>query len=71
MAHLQYVHPSSLAGGIGPPSGDGGFGGETDDLTTLREGGLRLWETKYQFQKDMLPMFVGEAFGRKVWTLHT
>lgn len=73
MAHLQYVHPSSLAGGIGPPSGDGGFGGfggETDDLSTLREGGLRLWETKYQFQKDMLPMFVGEAFGRKVWILH-
>ncbi|KAF9456030.1 gamma-tubulin complex DGRIP91/SPC98 component [Collybia nuda] len=71
MAHLQYVHPSSLAGGIGPPSGDGGFGGfggEADDLSNVREGGLRLWETKYQFQKNMLPMFVGEAFGRKIFS---
>lgn len=68
MAHLQYVHPSSLAGGIGQLSGDGGFGGlggEADDISGVREGGLRLWETKYQFQEDMLPMFVGEAFGRK------
>lgn len=69
MAHLQYVHPSSLAGGINTLSGDGGFGGlnsDADDLSGMREGGLRLWETKYQFQKDMLPMFVGEAFGQKV-----
>jgi hypothetical protein len=30
------------------------------------DGGLKLWEAKYQFQEDMLPMFVGEAFGKKV-----
>lgn len=28
--------------------------------------GTRLWESKYQFRKDMLPRFVGESFGRKV-----
>lgn len=69
MAHMQYVHPSSLAGGIGQLSGDGGFAGtgaDNDDILGDREGGLRLWEAKYQFQNDMLPLFVGEAFGKKV-----
>jgi gamma-tubulin complex component 3 len=67
MASQQYVHPLSLAGGVGQLTGDGGFGGGgADDISGVQEGGLRLWETKYQFQKDMLPMFVGEAFGRKV-----
>ena len=66
MAHLQYIHPSALAGGVGNLSGDGGFGGEVDSVSGTREGGLKLWETKYHFQKDMLPNFVGEAFGRKV-----
>jgi gamma-tubulin complex component 3 len=68
LAHVQYVHPSSLAGGIGHLSADGGFAGvgaDNEDISSDREGGLRLWEAKYQFQKDMLPMFVGEAFGRK------
>lgn len=63
------MHPSSLAGGIGHLSGaDGGFGIslDNDDIAGEREGGLRLWEMKYQFRQDMLPMFVGEAFGRKV-----
>lgn len=68
LAHMQSLHPSSLAGGIAPPSGDGGFGGfvDVDDISVEREGGLKLWEAKYQFQEDMLPMFVGEAFGNKV-----
>jgi gamma-tubulin complex component 3 len=69
LAHMQYVHPSSLAGGIGPFGGDGGFGGlggDGDDISVDRDGGLKLWEAKYQFQEDMLPMFVGEAFGKKV-----
>lgn len=68
LAHVQYVHPSSLAGGIGQLSSDGGFAGlgaDADDLGGDHEGGLRLWEAKYQFQQDMLPMFVGESFGRK------
>ncbi|KZT24524.1 gamma-tubulin complex DGRIP91/SPC98 component [Neolentinus lepideus HHB14362 ss-1] len=66
LAHLQYVHPSSLEGAIGQLSGDEGFGtGDTDDMAAGRESGLRLWEGKYQFQQEMLPAFVGEAFGRK------
>lgn len=73
MAHVQYIHPLSLAGGVGQLTGDGGFGGsDPDDISGAHEGGLRLWETKYRFQKEMLPMFVGEAFGRKVrlsWNL--
>ncbi|KAJ7700140.1 Spc98 family-domain-containing protein [Mycena rosella] len=71
LAHMQYVHPSSLAGGIGPLAGDGGFGGlggDSDDISVERDGGLKLWEAKYQFQEDMLPMFVGEAFGKKIFS---
>ncbi|KAI6003973.1 gamma-tubulin complex, component 3 [Pisolithus albus] len=67
LAHVQYLlHPSSLAGGV-----DGMFGalgGETDDMSIEREGGLRLWEAKYQFRVDMLPLFVGEAFGKKIFS---
>jgi gamma-tubulin complex component 3 len=65
IAHVQYLlHPSLLTGG-----GDGMFGalaGDAEDMSADRESGLRLWETKYRFRKDMLPMFVGEAFGKKV-----
>ncbi|KAJ7507860.1 gamma-tubulin complex, component 3 [Mycena galericulata] len=71
LVHMQYVHPSSLAGGIGPLAGDGGFaglGGDNDDISVERDGGLKLWEAKYQFQEDMLPMFVGEAFGKKIFS---
>ncbi len=60
------MHPSSLAG---QPAGDEGFGGflvDNEDNTGQSQNGLRLWQSKYQFQNDMLPMFVGEAFGRKV-----
>ncbi|KAF8914637.1 gamma-tubulin complex DGRIP91/SPC98 component [Mucidula mucida] len=68
LAHLQYMHPSSLAG---QPAGDEGFGGflvDNEDNTGQSQNGLRLWQSKYQFQNDMLPMFVGEAFGRKIFS---
>ncbi|KAH7929428.1 gamma-tubulin complex, component 3 [Leucogyrophana mollusca] len=72
LARMQYLlHPSSLTGGIAQLSTDGvfaGLGGENEDMSTEREGGLRLWEAKYQFQRDMLPMFVGEAFGKKIFS---
>ena len=65
LTHVQYLlHPSLLTGG-----GDGMFGalaGDAEDISTERESGLRLWQAKYRFRKDMLPMFVGEAFGKKV-----
>lgn len=63
LAHLQYVQQSSS----GQLAGDGGFGGETEDMGE-REVGLKLWEGKYQFRKEMLPSFVGEAFGRKIFS---
>ncbi|KAH9844172.1 gamma-tubulin complex DGRIP91/SPC98 component [Rhodofomes roseus] len=68
LAHLQYGQPSH--DGIGPSGGDGGFGGlgDGEDISSEREGGLKLWESKYQFQKDMLPAFVGEVFGRKIFS---
>lgn len=47
---------------------DGGFGGtgDNEDPSDERETGLRLWQDQYRFEEDMLPAFVGEAFGRKV-----
>lgn len=70
LGHLNYVHPSSIPGGINSLSNDGGFGGgfngDNDDFSGLRGNGQKLWEAKYRFRKDMLPMFVGEPFGKKV-----
>nr|GAT59461.1 predicted protein [Mycena chlorophos] len=70
LARLQSLHPSSLTGGVGPLSGDGGFGGfgDGDELSAERESGLKHWEAKHQFQQDMLPMFVGETFGKKIFS---
>ncbi|TFK43488.1 gamma-tubulin complex DGRIP91/SPC98 component [Crucibulum laeve] len=70
MENMPHMHPSSLVGGISL-SGDGGFNGasgDADDFSTIREGGLKLWQAKYQFRQDMLPMFVGEAFGKKIFS---
>ncbi|TBU49363.1 gamma-tubulin complex DGRIP91/SPC98 component [Dichomitus squalens] len=67
LAHLQYMQPSSQ--GVGQLASDGGFaGGDVEDVSEERAGGLQLWEQKYQFQQDMLPAFVGEAFGRKIFS---
>ena len=69
LGHIPYVHPSSLPGGFNHLTNNGGFSGfnpDVEDLPGTRETGLKLWEAKYRFRKDMLPMFVGESFGRKV-----
>jgi gamma-tubulin complex component 3 len=66
MANLQYVHPSSLPGQTSTDVGFGSIGADMDDLSTDRDPRSKLWEAKYQFQKEMLPSFVGEAFGKKV-----
>ncbi|KAF5344118.1 hypothetical protein D9758_008907 [Tetrapyrgos nigripes] len=67
LANVQPLHPSSLAGGIYSLAGDG-FATPDNDDTWDPEGGLKLWEGKYDFRKEMLPMFVGEAFGRKIFS---
>ena len=72
LAHLQYVHPSSVTTGAGIMISDGGFSGfnvDQDDLPGERESGLRLWQAKYKFRQEMLPAFVGEGFGSKVCCL--
>lgn len=65
LAHVRYMHPSSLTGNINQLATDGFISPDQDDPREAR-GGLTLWDAKYRFQQDMLPMFVGEAFGRKV-----
>ncbi|RDX55466.1 gamma-tubulin complex DGRIP91/SPC98 component [Lentinus brumalis] len=67
LAHLQYMQPSVQ--GVGQLASDGGFGGgDFGDISEERAGGLQLWEQKYRFQEDMLPAFVGETFGRKIFS---
>ncbi|KIY71475.1 gamma-tubulin complex DGRIP91/SPC98 component [Cylindrobasidium torrendii FP15055 ss-10] len=65
LAHLQYLHPSSIGGQLL----DEGFGAtDNEEGSTRRHSTLQLWQSKYLFRKDMLPMFVGEAFGRKIFS---
>lgn len=66
LAHIQYIQPA--VGQLNGLSGlDGGFSNaDNEDASVEYQGGLRLWETKYVFRKEMLPAFVGEEFGRKV-----
>ncbi|KAG8978978.1 Microtubule-nucleating Tub4p (gamma-tubulin) complex component [Tulasnella sp. 425] len=33
-----------------------------------RETGAKIWKSKYKFRKEMLPRFVGEEFGRKIFS---
>lgn len=69
LAHLQYTNANSNAN-AGALMGDGGFAGADDDermdSDETRNNGLKLWEGKYKFRGEMLPNFVGEAFGKKV-----
>lgn len=66
LVHVQYVQQSAN----GRLAGDGGFAGLAGDADEIsgeaREGGLKLWESKFRLQNDMLPTFVGGTFGRKV-----
>ncbi len=58
-----------LSGTADHLSGDGGFdrfATEGEEYPGTREDGLKLWETKYRFRQEMLPLFVGNAFGKKV-----
>ena len=66
LAHYQYIHPKAISG---QTSTDGGFPsilGDFDEGSSESDPRSRLWEGKYQFRKEMLPSFLGEAFGRKV-----
>lgn len=70
LAHIQYIQPAGIQQQNGITGLDGGFGNVVnEDASAEYQGGLRLWETKYVFRKEMLPAFVGEEFGRKVGKL--
>ena len=65
--HAGSGHPPS--GAIDYPSGNGNFDRfptEGEEYTGPIEDGPKLWETKYRFRQEMLPLFVGDAFGKKV-----
>ena len=70
LGHVNYGHPSSIPGGISYPINDSAFGSYMEEMTEPQNG-QKLWETKYKFRKDMLPMFVGEPFGKKVCFIST
>jgi gamma-tubulin complex component 3 len=66
---LEFASGHLSSGVLMNPSGDGGFdrfGTEGEDYSGTKEDGLKLWEAKYRFRKEMLPLFVGDAFGKKV-----
>ncbi|QRV74099.1 spindle pole body component alp6 [Ceratobasidium sp. AG-Ba] len=75
LANHQY---SNGLGALGADGGFAGLSGDPDELDVAllsvdvgapnAFGGLRLWQSKYQFKKEKLPSFVGEAFGRKIFS---
>ncbi|KAF5363247.1 hypothetical protein D9756_000424 [Leucocoprinus leucothites] len=71
-SELAHFTPGQLSSGaVGNPSGDGGFdrfGAEVEDYSGAREDGLKLWDAKYRFRQEMLPLFVGDAFGKKIFS---
>ncbi|KZS98063.1 hypothetical protein SISNIDRAFT_423662 [Sistotremastrum niveocremeum HHB9708] len=42
--------------------------GEDFDEESILESGLRIWEKKFLFRREMLPSFVSEAFGKKIYS---
>ncbi|KAF5390561.1 hypothetical protein D9757_002759 [Collybiopsis confluens] len=67
LAHVHYMHPSSLTGNINQLA-NGDFELADQDGVRDRRTEHSIWQTKYRFQQEMLPMFVGEAFGRKIFS---
>ncbi|KDQ17332.1 hypothetical protein BOTBODRAFT_64327 [Botryobasidium botryosum FD-172 SS1] len=66
LADVQYV---ARGLGMGTVLGFGEGDIEDGDASGRKEeSGLRLWEEKYRFRKEMLPSFVGETFGRKIFS---
>ncbi|KAJ1306807.1 hypothetical protein OPQ81_007793 [Rhizoctonia solani] len=73
----ELAHHHYMAGVNGLSEGAfAGLSGDELDVALLSAdatqssafGGLRLWKSKYQFKKEKLPSFVGEAFGRKIFS---
>lgn len=70
LAHYQYIHPKAISGQTSTDLGFPSILGDLDEGSSESDPRSRLWEAKYQFRKEMLPSFLGEAFGRKVSVLY-
>jgi len=66
LAHYQYIHPKAISGQTSTDVGFPNILGDLDEGSSEGDPRSRLWEAKYQFRKEMLPSFLGEAFGKKV-----
>ena len=66
LAHFQYVHSKAISGQTSTDVGFPSILGDLDEGSSEGDPRSRLWEAKYKFRKEMLPSFLGEAFGRKV-----
>jgi len=66
LAQYQYVYPRAVGGQTSTDVGFPSILGDLDEGSSEGDPRSRLWEAKYQFRKEMLPSFLGEAFGRKV-----
>jgi len=66
IAHYQYIHPKAVSSQTSTDVGFPSILGYLDEGSSESDPRSRLWEAKYQFRKEMLPSFLGEAFGRKV-----
>jgi len=67
LAHFDYLRPRTADGSS--LVGDGGFARiSSEDILNenASSAGIRLWEEKYMFKKEMLPRYVGETFGKRV-----
>lgn len=69
LAHYQYIHPKAISGQTSTDFGFPSILGDLEEGSSESDTRSRLWEAKYQFRKEMLPSFLGEAFGRKVGML--
>jgi len=66
LAHYQYIHPKAISGQTSTDAGFPNILGDLDEGSSESDPRSRLWEAKYEFRKEMLPSFLGEAFGGKV-----
>ncbi|XP_006460300.1 hypothetical protein AGABI2DRAFT_203257 [Agaricus bisporus var. bisporus H97] len=69
LGHIPLAHPSSgMAHNLSSDGGFDRFATEGEDYSGVKEDGLKLWDTKYRFRQEMLPLFVGDAFGKKIFS---
>ncbi|KAF8325167.1 gamma-tubulin complex, DGRIP91/SPC98 component [Cantharellus anzutake] len=66
LVDLTYVHPNVLSADEGLGNAPPGAVGKKANGEEV--GSLKLWESKFVFRREMLPSFVSEEFGRKIFS---